>query len=387
MITAELTPQVTDLDNSVTPPLLHSPTRLPVAWEDYIDSCQRYEKKADLILRNFDTAILAGHGLKMCVRYGSLSCEYLRVDGNRKVLRLDKAVSKIRQIVVFNRGGFLTLDAITWCQQQNITIIMLDYNGQLLNCITPRQARNARLNFRQFLAMQPECMNSPALAIARELIQRKTLAQIAVLNKRHSNEQVIAMLENGLHELQDVTSIEALRLLEARLAVYYWRCFADIPLKWHGMVRNIPEHWRKIGMRSSPIDGSNRHAVSPFHACLNFALALLQADVLQAVNVSGLEPTIGFLHSYDGLKSSLVYDLMEPFRPMIDRLVLNFFRETTLKKGDFIQAFSGEARLSDGLRKYILSSCRVDHIQIDRLCRLLREKLEAWETPKIMLTV
>jgi CRISPR/Cas system-associated endonuclease Cas1 len=102
---------------------------------------------------------------------------------------------------------------------------------------------------------------------------------------------------------------------------------------------------------------------------------------MQAFTIACLSPDIGFLHTYEWGKNGvnrtgLVFDLMEPFRATVDHLVLSFFQKTTFKKGDFYQEVSGEVRMSDGLKKYVLASCRVSYIEVDRLCCWLRSLLE-----------
>jgi CRISPR/Cas system-associated endonuclease Cas1 len=85
---------------------------------------------------------------------------------------------------------------------------------------------------------------------------------------------------------------------------------------------------------------------------------------------SGLDPTCGYLHP-----DSLVYDLIEPFRAEVDKQVLTFFRLTTFHRGDFYQVLSGECRLNEQLRRYILASCRVSQVEIDACVAWLRKML------------
>ena len=44
--------------------------------EEYNASVFRWEKRADLCLRNSNVVVLSGYGLKICVKDGSLSIEY-----------------------------------------------------------------------------------------------------------------------------------------------------------------------------------------------------------------------------------------------------------------------------------------------------------------------
>lgn len=86
--------------------------------------------------------------------------------------------------------------------------------------------------------------------------------------------------------------------LEARAAVYYWKnIFGDIP----GFIRN-------------------REGVSPNHL-LNYGYAILRAVVARSLVTSGLLPTLGIHHHNRYNAYCLADDIMEPYRPYIDRLV------------------------------------------------------------------
>ena len=69
------------------------------------------------------------------------------------------------------------------------------------------------------------------------------------------------------------------------------------------------------------------NASDPVNAALNYGYALLEGECRRAINAVGLEPSIGFLHDFSNYqtKQSLVYDLEEPFRWLIDISVLRAF--------------------------------------------------------------
>ncbi len=54
---------------------------------------------------------------------------------------------------------------------------------------------------------------------------------------------------------------------------------------------------------------------------LNYGYAVLRAATARAVMAAGLHPSLGLMHSNRGNAMVLVDDLMEPFRPVIDREV------------------------------------------------------------------
>jgi CRISPR-associated protein Cas1 len=58
------------------------------------------------------------------------------------------------------------------------------------------------------------------------------------------------------------------------------------------------------------------------NALLNYGYAVLRAGVARAVMAAGLHPGFGLMHSSRSNPMVLVDDLMEPFRPVVDREVL-----------------------------------------------------------------
>lgn len=87
--------------------------------------------------------------------------------------------------------------------------------------------------------------------------------------------------------------------LEARAAAYYWK----------NLFRHYPEFTRdKEG------DYPNN--------LLNYGYAILRGTIARALVVSGLLPTLGIHHSNKYNAYCLADDIMEPYRPFVDKLVL-----------------------------------------------------------------
>ena len=87
--------------------------------------------------------------------------------------------------------------------------------------------------------------------------------------------------------------------LEARAAAYYWRhVFPDIP----DFVRD-------------------REGASP-NNLLNYGYAILRAVVARALVSSGMLPTLGIHHHNRYNAYCLADDIMEPYRPYVDRFVI-----------------------------------------------------------------
>jgi CRISP-associated protein Cas1 len=63
------------------------------------------------------------------------------------------------------------------------------------------------------------------------------------------------------------------------------------------------------------------------NSLLNYGYAIMRATVARAVVAAGLHPTVGIQHSNRGNAFALADDLVEPFRPLVDALVVTMANE------------------------------------------------------------
>lgn len=93
---------------------------------------------------------------------------------------------------------------------------------------------------------------------------------------------------------------------EARAAVYYW---ANIFPEVNGFTRN------RDGM--------------PPNNLLNYGYAVLRAVVARSLVASGLLPTLGIHHRNKYNAYCLADDIMEPYRPFVDKLVIDIMKSSS----------------------------------------------------------
>lgn len=90
--------------------------------------------------------------------------------------------------------------------------------------------------------------------------------------------------------------------------------------------------------------GRNRRPPrDPVNAVLSLGYTLLHAEAVQAAWSAGLDPFLGYYHRPEWGRESLASDLIEPLRPLADRLAWDLFRRQTLTVDHF--SFRGEACL------------------------------------------
>lgn len=166
----------------------------------------------------------------------------------------------------------------------------------------------------------------------RYVINEKLQAQINILKTYAKRKKEIALADIAgqvklyKNKLMKHDDINELRGLEGQAAKCYFSGFAYIldPKVWTWTGRN----------RRPPRDGVN--------ALLSYGYTLLERDLRIAIAGAGLDPRLGFFHSNNGRKDSLVYDLLEPFRqPVIDRFILKLLNLGIFTPADFELANGG----------------------------------------------
>ena len=93
--------------------------------------------------------------------------------------------------------------------------------------------------------------------------------------------------------------------LEARAAAYYWKnIFVDYPNFVRGREETYPNN------------------------LLNYGYTILRAIVARALVVSGLLPVAGIHHHNKYNSYCLADDIMEPYRPFVDKVVINIMKSS-----------------------------------------------------------
>ena len=86
-------------------------------------------------------------------------------------------------------------------------------------------------------------------------------------------------------------------------------------LYWREIGLAVPEGWAFSGR-------SRRPALDAYNAMTNYFYGMLYAITERALFTAGLDPHLGILHADEYDRPTLAYDLIEPFRPWIDRFIL-----------------------------------------------------------------
>jgi CRISPR-associated protein Cas1 len=94
--------------------------------------------------------------------------------------------------------------------------------------------------------------------------------------------------------------------------------------------------------------GRERKTDSPPNQMLNYGYAVLASLCHRAILIHGLSPLLGVGHAVGYRSDPLVYDLMEPYRPFVDRMLARFLSKPEVDMDTWCR------RVADGLREIYL---------------------------------
>ena len=98
--------------------------------------------------------------------------------------------------------------------------------------------------------------------------------------------------------------------------------------------------------RASSRPASDGH---PVNAIMNYAYAALPSQVQIKAVADGYDPMLGVMHYERDGSPAFVFDMMEPERPKVDRVILGFLKSEALHPADFTIREDGVVRVNPQL--------------------------------------
>ncbi len=166
-----------------------------------------------------------------------------------------------------------------------------------------------------------------ALLIAKDIVIRKISKQKDLLEHMGMEKPQLRLKFNGsvntligiLKKLQEQNvDMNTLRGLEGAAGAAYFSAYTE-------MFSPSLEFNRR----------TKRPPTDPVNALLSLCYTLVHFEILREIEMIGLDPMIGFYHQFDYGRESLACDLVEPYRPDVDRFVYEIFKKREFTPEDF----------------------------------------------------
>ena len=247
---------------------------------------------------------------------------------------------KVRSILI-TTSAHLSTDAIQLAAQHHIDLVFLDKYGEPYGRFWhSKMGSTAAIRRRQLEVAEPR----QGLEIVVAWIKAKIENQTDFLKdlKRHRpkrQELFEAPLETMTHSLDSLGKLHG-NLEDCRGSIMGHEGAAGRAY-FQTLSPLMPEAFRFEGRSRLP-------AKDEFNAMLNYAYGVLYSHVERACIIAGLDPFVGFLHTDNYNKKSLVFDLIEPFRILAERVVVHLFTGRQVKKDYFDEIQGGKSMNGDG---------------------------------------
>jgi CRISPR-associated protein Cas1 len=318
---------------------------------------------------------LTGYGLSIRVKNTRLVFKQGVNDPFRRekeeVLEIPVSSANFDKVIIQGRG-YVSTEALERLAESNINVIMLDKRGKLYSYFHRVGGSNEPLiRQRQYDCFRDEeKLEFLRKWIVREKIesQIRLFRQLVEEPRRYYNEynrkwqvnnnqfscmnyslkvpeaekarirKVIAFMENHLRKLPEAHTLREIMKVESDVAKSYYPTFSCVFKPELGFrSRNSLRTFR-------PSDASD-----VINGLLNYGFSVLYAEVAKQLNALGLDCFVGFYHRTHSSHLALVYDLIEPFRHVVDRSV--FEMQDSIKNKDYVFSRNGIVVLSYDLKK------------------------------------
>ena len=279
---------------------------------------------------------------------------YLGLDGENVVVYDDKneigrlPLHNLEEIISFGYRG--TSPALMGaCADRNISLCYLTPQGKFLARVSGKVKGNVVLRKQQF---QSSSEDIKCLEIAKNCILGKVYNSRWVLERAirdHSMQidvdkvkKASIKLKEFLDYIQNSQSMNQLRGYEGEAASIYFGVFDEL------ILQQKKDFFFQGRNRRPPLDNVN--------AMLSFTYTLLTTQITSALEVVGLDPYVGYMHTERPGRVSLSLDLIEELRAvMADRFVLSLINKKIVNGKNFIKKENGAVLMDTDIRKKLLS--------------------------------
>lgn len=256
-------------------------------------------------------------------------------------------IRDISQVVCFTYAG-LSPGCMRLCLDFGIDISLLAPSGHFIASVIGDSAGNVLLRREQFrIADNPERgapivrnMLLGKLGNSRNVLVRGLKDHPETRDSELISKAINAIVE-GSTRLISTDDFGVMRSIEGDCAKRYFKAI-DVMIR-----RNKNQFF---------IDGRNRRPpCDRMNAFMSFMYAVMTNEIRSALSSAGLDPYVGFLHTDRPGRLSLALDMLEEFRPVVDRFVLTTVNRLEIGPDDFEEYASGAVMLNDDGRKAVLS--------------------------------
>ncbi len=298
---------------------------------------------------HYNVKLLRGYGVSINVKDNHLILKNGQNDITGQFEKEEWFVSKIPyEKIVISGKGYVSTEAISILNQNNINVILADTYGNPISFMNGGMVSNTAIRYRMG---QYDTFRDPVkvLQLQKWILKEKIQSQINFFKSLENPELTdgISKLVQYHSQIDSKTNLKELIKIEAGSGRYYFLNYAKL----------IPEKYGFQSRRGGGLVNSKRYASDIINALLNYGYTVLAGEIAKFVNGMGLDPYCGFYHKPDTSFQALVYDLIEPFRWLVEYAVYklaNVDNRQTIRMKNFTHTRDGNVVMdSDLIRRFL----------------------------------
>lgn len=258
------------------------------------------------------------HDRKIRVQSGELLLEETNDDKTKKLTKIP--FQKILALFVIGHIT-ITTPLIEKCKQFNVALVVMKPNLRPIFFWSCAAEANYLLRQKQYQLEKND------ISIAKVLVANKIQNQLALLNKtrKHdlSTENARKCAQEILKLVPQIDDYYQLMGMEGRVSKQFFAAY----FQEHGWTSRMP-----------------RAKTDPLNVTLDIGYTILFNFIEAFAHLFGFDVFVGVYHRLWFKRKSLICDLVEPFRCIIDHTIRNGLNRKQIQPGDF-ECVRGEYRL------------------------------------------
>lgn len=231
-------------------------------------------------------------------------------------------------------GNTISSAALATCAFWNIDVLIMTQRG---NPVAVVRSLKDDSHVKTRICQYESLTNGKGIQIARQIVLGKIQGQDYILRKYGFRQHDLMRLKETVADVQS----ENLKAIRNRL----------ITIEGHATARYFEQIFQLMPKAISIEKRRTFKAYDGINNTFNLAYTVLKWKVYRAIIKAKLEPYLGYLHSEQFGKPSLVCDLMELYRYLIDDFVIRYCKNLKMKDFSIVdEDFSYDRK---GKREYL----------------------------------
>jgi CRISPR-associated protein Cas1 len=299
---------------------------------------------------HYNVKLLRGYGVSINLKDNKIILKNGQNDITGKSDKEEWFVTKIPyEKIVISGKGYVSTEAIKLLSEKNINVLLTDTYGHphaFMNNVM-----NSNTSTRYRMAQYDTFRDPDKVSYLRKwILDSKLESQINFLKSLECDDlkKGIFQLEQYRKSIPNLKEYRDFLTAESRCGHIYFNNYAKL----------IPSNYGFESRHGGGLVLSNRYAEDIINALLNYGYSVLAGEICKFVNALGLDSYYGFYHKPHSSFQALVYDLIEPFRWLVEYSVFKLANhqnhEQSIKKKDYTWTREGKIVMdSDLIRRFL----------------------------------